>query len=272
MDDSRSIVKQSLIATIAVIAIAGAGYAGYHWFANRAPEPAPAPPSPPTAAPAAPAAAVAKPAGGPQYPIDERDSDHDTPLDQSDARFLEALAGVQGWRASALRMLVPEHLIRHIVATTDALTRDKLPLAVMPTRSVPGPFRASGPAEHASIADTNARRYEAIVGLATGLDTAQLAGVYRRFYPLFQQAYRELGYPKGYFNDRLVEVIDELLDAPDPKPPIAVAAPSAMYHYVDPDLEALPSGQKILVRVGSANEAALKTKLRALRKAITTPG
>jgi len=40
--------------------------------------------------------------------------------------------------------------------------------------------------------------------LAEKVDAKAFMAVYTRFYPLLQQAYRELGYPKGYFNDRLV--------------------------------------------------------------------
>ena len=43
----------------------------------------------------------------------------------------------------------------------------------------------------------------------------QVASLYLHFYPLFQQAYQSLGYPNGYFNDRLVATIDNLLAAPD---------------------------------------------------------
>jgi hypothetical protein len=118
------------------------------------------------------------------------------------------------------------------------------------------------------IAAANARRYEPIVSAAAALDMPALADVYRHFYPLFQQAYRELGYPKGNFNDRLVEVIDELLDAPDPAGPVAVVAPGVMYHYVDPDLESLSAGQKILVRMGPANEKIVKAQLAGFRKAV----
>ena len=47
-----------------------------------------------------------------------------------------------------------------------------------------------------------------LVTLMKSMDTQQLADLYFRFYPLFQQAYEDLGYPGQYFNDRLVEAID----------------------------------------------------------------
>jgi len=38
---------------------------------------------------------------------------------------------------------------------------------------------------------------------------------------LFQQSYEDLGYPGQYFNDRLVEVIDDMLKTPDVQGPIS---------------------------------------------------
>jgi len=47
----------------------------------------------------------------------------------------------------------------------------------------------------------NDERYEAYMRLLSSVDAARLVGVYTRFYPVLQQAYRELGYPNTYFND-----------------------------------------------------------------------
>ncbi|HXW65995.1 MAG TPA: DUF3014 domain-containing protein [Burkholderiaceae bacterium] len=266
-EESRSILWKSIGATAVVVIGLAAG--GYYWYQRSAEVSTTAPPEAPVPAPSAPApAATAEPEY--LYPIDETNSDHATALDQSDAKILDAITHLQGWRASALRLLLPKDLVRHIVATVDGLTGEKLSLQVLPTRPVSGLMQVNGSAKSATIAASNARRYEPYVQALTAIDTAQLSSLYRHFYPLFQQAYRELGYPKGYFNDRLVEVIDDMLEAPEPKPPIAVVAPRAMFHYVDPDLEALDCGQKILVRVGTANESAIKAKLREIRQAITT--
>jgi len=42
-----------------------------------------------------------------------------------------------------------------------------------------------------------------------------------------------------------------------------------MYTYADPALEARPSGQKLLMRMGPDNAAAIKAKLMELRALIT---
>ena len=102
------------------------------------------------------------------------------------------------------------------------------------------------------------------------LDMQRVAAVYLRFYPLFQQAYQGLGYPNGYFNDRLVQVIDHLLATPQPAQPIALVRPNVMYTYADPGLESRSAGQKLLIRMGPDNAAVIKAKLTELRAAITT--
>lgn len=262
MDETRSILTQSVVLTgAAILAVAGI-FGAYYWYDHRATE------APAVAAPVAKPAPPPAVAQGPDHPIDDHDADHVTPLDQSDAVFLDALSHVSGWNAQILQMLLPSHLIRHIVATVDALPREKLPIAALPTRPVPGSLRVNAQGAGSVIAVANSHRYEPLVNAVSALDMAALAGVYRHFYPLFQQAYKELGYPKANFNDRLVEVIDDLLEAPDPQGAIEVVAPGVMYHYVDADLESLPAGQKILVRMGEANEKAVKQKLREFRKAV----
>jgi hypothetical protein len=100
------------------------------------------------------------------------------------------------------------------------------------------------------------------------VDTGRLVALYVRFYPLFQQAYRELGYPKGYFNDRLVEVIDHLLVTPEITGPIRLTKPWIMYEFADPALEARSAGQKTLIRMGPANALRVKAKLREFRRQI----
>jgi hypothetical protein len=97
----------------------------------------------------------------------------------------------------------------------------------------------------------------------------RFAAVYLRFYPLFQKAYQDLGYPTGYFNDRLVTVIDMLLATPQITGPIELVRPNVMYVFTDRKVEALPAGQKLLIRMGADNATAVKAKLMELRAIIT---
>src|SRR5204863_944604 len=97
------------------------------------------------------------------------------------------------------------------------------------------------------------------------VQTRALVYGYTRAYPLFQRAYEELGFPGLYFNDRLVQALDDLLAAPEPAAPPALVRPKVLYEFADPDLETRSAGQKTMVRMGADNERRVKAKLREIR-------
>jgi hypothetical protein len=101
------------------------------------------------------------------------------------------------------------------------------------------------------------------------VDIKKFVAAYVHYYPLFQQEYQNLGYPSGYFNDRLVEAIDDMLAAPEISGPVRFIRPKVIYLFVDPELEALSAGKKIMIRMGSENASRIKTKLREVRSELT---
>ena len=159
--------------------------------------------------------------------------------------------------------------MRHLVVTIDNLPRQRIAVEKRPTTELAGSFLAQGDELHSTLDPQNFARYQSMVAVIDKLDMQQVAAVYVHFYPLFQQAYQNLGYPNGYFNDRLVQVIDSLLAAPQPAAPIQLVRPNVMYTFADPALEARPAGQKLLIRMGPDNAAIIKAKLTELRTAIT---
>ena len=190
-------------------------------------------------------------------------------LNDSDQPLHDALVMVPG-AAAVEKMLEPQNLIRHIVASVDNLPRKKVAVDLRPIHATPGQFQVDSAGDHVTIAPQNAQRYAPFVDLVRQVDERQLADLYIHYYPLFQQAYEDLGYPSEYFNDRVIEVIDNLLATPDVKGPIELVQPNVMYQYADPKLEALSAGQKTLLRMGPANEALIKDKLRSLRALLAT--
>jgi hypothetical protein len=110
-----------------------------------------------------------------------------------------------------------------------------------------------------------------LIAMVERIDMLEIASFYRRYYPLFQDAYDRLGNPRArYFNDRLIDVIDHLLATPVPDEPLALARPKVLYVYADPELEALSSGQKAMLRIGRENAARVKAQLREFRSAIAS--
>jgi hypothetical protein len=229
------------------------------------------PPAPPSATEAGDEVAAAEPSTRIENPVPEPVEGRPPlpELDDSDGEVLTSLRELFG--AQTLdAYLVPREPIRRFVLYVDSLDREPLPLWLRPVRRIPGVFAVDA-GEQASIAASNAQRYDAAVAVLARTDMARVAQVYRRYYPLFQDAYDRLGNPRTrYFNDRLIRILDHLDQTPDVAEPILVVRPKVLYLYADPELEELSSGQKVLLRMGSANRAAVKAKLRELRAAIAT--
>jgi len=164
------------------------------------------------------------------------------------------------------RFFILEHFIERFVVMVDNLPRPQLPKTHRPVKQSPGGFLAQGERDHLTIDPANYRRYAPLVKMLASLNTRQVVAIYKRLYPLFQEAYENLGYPDAYFNDRLIEVIDHMLETPQASDPIYLVQPKALYLFADPDLEALSAGRKILIRCGPENAIQIKSILRDYRK------
>jgi hypothetical protein len=244
----------------AVVAVAVA-VGGWFWYSSHK-----APPAAPVAA--APAAPSAPSEAQVAHPIAAETEAAALPaLNDSDAVAHDSLAGVIG-REPVEQFLVPQNIVRHIVVTVDNLPRKKLAVELRPLKATPGQTVTATQGDLTSLSPDNFARYAPLMHVLEKTDVKALAVVYQRLYPLFQQAYEDLGYPGKYFNDRLVEVIDQLLQTPEITTPIQLTQPKVFYEYADPDLEARPAGQKLLIRMGPENERLIKAKLRDFRAEI----
>jgi hypothetical protein len=210
---------------------------------------------------------------GPLHPIDAltiKTSDWPAtkplpPLDDSDAYFLLETGSIFGADIEAL--LIRDAIIDRFVATVDNLSRKHVSHKIRPVQGLATPFVVEGADDSDTIylgAD-NFHRYDALVAHIASADLDDVTDMYRRYYPLFQKSYERLGYPKAYFNDRLVEVIDLMLSTPETDAPLVLVRPNVLYQFADPALEDLSSGQKLLLRIGNEHAATVKEVLRQLR-------
>ncbi|HFT6993313.1 DUF3014 domain-containing protein [Stenotrophomonas maltophilia] len=232
---------------------------------QSAPASSGAPPQPKAAAAPAPAPPPIK------HPLDTGDAaDPALPrLAESDAAAWGSLSQLfQG--EGPLTLLLRDHLIQRLVTQVDNLDKPSVPPTALAARPLPGSLQVEPGEGGERIAAGNAARYAPYVQAFTSLDPAATAAAYKRFYPLIQQAYVDLGRPEGYFNDRLVAVIDHLLDTPElAQAPQVERDERGRYRFVDPTLQSRSIGQKALLRMDPAQARAVKQQLQAIRSAIT---
>jgi hypothetical protein len=275
-DDLRPARESSLwILVVLVVLALGAGAVWWRWMHQQAAtvEATPAVTAPPPDAPAPPPVAVAP--AQPQNPVDTTADASLPKLDDADTYVRSALAELLGAKAVG-SFLQTDGFVHRFVATVDNLPRDQAAARMWPVQRAPKRFMASGSKETQTISLDNGARYTPLVLFAESVDPQRAAALYQKLYPLFQQAYEELGYPNRHFNDRLVQVIDHLLQAPEPAGPLQVKLveikgdtpserPWVHYEFIDPGLESLSAGQKMMIRTGLVNERRLKARLREFR-------
>jgi hypothetical protein len=245
-----------LIAAIVVAVLVGTGA---YFYAQQQHPPAAAAEAPPPIADAAPAEVPAAASAASEPAIQ-----HPLPAPAATAPLsVEAALAELFDRKTLLAMFQTQDVARRVVATVDNLGRAHAPVALWPINATAGRLAVDKRDGAELIGADNAARYTPFVALVESVDLSS--------------------FPKRYFNDRLVAVLDQLLATPVPSEPLKVHLPQingpvkperpwVTYEFDDPALQSLSAGQRILLRMGPENERRLKARLGELRRLVTSAG
>lgn len=208
----------------------------------------------------------------PQPVIAEPEPQPDTPafvlprLDNSDqlirdgAVSLTRHEGINSWLGS-------DELVRKTVVFVDNIaagTVAREPGAALAPRS---PMIVKEISEGVYVMDERSYdRYNQVTNVFLSLDTERAVEFYLLLKPLFAEAYGELGYPDGGFDEVILRAIGRLLETPDLTEPAKLVRPVVMYEYQDKRLENLSPAQKQLLRMGPKHSLAIKNKLRDIAR------
>ena len=281
-------MNKSRFALALLLVLVLLGVAAWYYRPQLAEAPAPvAPQTQPVQQPVVAAVPVEPPAPPPiQHPVQAIEAAPPPPavralppLGQSDPRVREDLNTMLG-RKKVEQFLLLDSFMRRTVATIDNLGREHAAPSMWPVHPTPGRFATLRRPEGEIINPDNGQRYSPLVQFIETVNSRQIVQLYVSLYPLFQQAYEELGYPKAYFNDRLIAVIDLLLATPvqenplivelvEVKGPIPSERPWTRYEFADDDFQSLAAGQKMLLRTGPVNHRRLRAKLLEYRALLT---
>jgi len=192
-------------------------------------------------------------------------------LNESDAGVLAALQELRG--ESLLRLIVPQEVLRKFVLAVNGIQEGKVVHEYRPIVSPPPPFiseqftvMVEGVAvDQERVSMNNFQRYEPYVTTLALIDPDAAVALYKRFYPLMAEAFKELGLKKSNFHTVMIGAIDNILAAPDVGGDLLLVHPKVFYQYADPSLEKLPQTHKLMLRMGPENARSVKASLRQLR-------
>jgi hypothetical protein len=279
-------MNRTLAAVVAVIVVLG----GIAWYVYQGRQESAAPPPAavetvpepaPLVVPEAPQPEVEAPAPVAPPPAEFVEEEPLPALEESDAYVSATLGGLVG-EAAVMRYFAGENIVDKAVATVSALDGRQVPKPILalhgpgdeyPAIPITDPETvirdAAGDPVPQYRADPAAyARYRPYVEMLEAVEPGAFVDLLREHEELFDESFRQLGYANGRFEDRLAQIIDQLLATPAVDEPLRLVKPEAFYLFADERLEALSAGQKILLRMGNDNAARVKSWLSEVRKTL----
>jgi len=160
-----------------------------------------------------------------------------------------------------------DQLIRKTVAFTDNISNGNIAKEPAVALAPRGQFSVDEISDGVYVVNERSyERFNNVTNILMSIDSKRAVEFYVLLRPLFQEAYGELGYPSGEFDEIILRAIGRLLETPRITEPANLIRPVVMYEYQDPKLESLSPAQKQLLRMGPKNADSVKDKLRDIAR------
>ena len=195
---------------LVILILIGAGGVYWYYYKTRQASQALEKPKAEEAAPPSPAAET-KPGGGkeglPEPPVKLPG------LDQSDDFARQMLKGLSP-HGKITDWLKSKNIIRVMTAAIDNIAAGKSPRAHLGFLFQGQVFPMTEKEGKIYLDPKGYERYDLLADAFVSLNTGMTIQAYEKAKPLFQEAYRDLGYPQKDFHATLIEAIQKVLEAP----------------------------------------------------------
>jgi hypothetical protein len=162
-------------------------------------------------------------------------------------------------------------LITRLLATTGIVRGATVAVVQIGDGKTPSaPLRALQPVtrlrirggERGAIDPASYARHDAATAALTSIDPAAAAQVYVNVKQLFDEAYREQGFPSGDFDEAIVRAIARMQETPELNADPVLLRREGFYEHDDETLRRLAPVQRQLLLIGPANREKLMRWLR----------
>ena len=182
-------------------------------------------------------------------------------LAASDA-MLRELAAQLSQHPMLARLLATRGLVRSITLAVVQIGDGRTP--AQPLAALRPPTRLEVSAASGHVDEASYVRWETAVRALQSIPARDLAQVYVNLKPLFDEAYRELGYPDGDFDEAISRALRMLQATPEHTGDLTLLRRDGYFEHDDASLRSLPPVQKQLLLMGADNRARVLTWLGQL--------
>jgi hypothetical protein len=183
------------------------------------------------------------------------------PLSDSDTMLRELVATLSRHPLLA-RVLAQKGVVRAATLAVLQIGDGKTPMVPLAALRPASRLALAGGASSGRLDSATYARWEGAVRSLLSINATDAAQVYVNVKPLFDESYREMGYPDGDFDEAIVRAIRMLNATPElSDDPVLLARP-AYFEHEDAALRALPPVQKQLLLTGPNHRRDVLTWLR----------
>ncbi len=258
-----------IAAAVLVVLLLGAGV--LYWHYTRPPAAPPTVEQPKTTEPSQPPPAAEVKVGeekeAPTQPEVRLPS-----LDQSDDFVRQMMRNLSphGKLGEWLRI---KNIIRVFVAAVDNIANGKSPRPQLGFLSPGQAFAASEKGDRIYLDPKGYQRFDIITDAIVSFSSSRTVQVYQKLRPLFQEAYKELGYPQKDFHMTFIQAMKRVLDSPIVEREVLLKeeGKGLNYVFIDEGLENMTEVQKHLLRMGPRNTQKIQQKVREITLALGVP-
>jgi hypothetical protein len=263
--------SKSILIAAAVIAILLLGAGVLYWHYTRPPAALPTVEQPKATEPSQPPAAAEVKVGeekeAPPQPEVKLPA-----LDQSDDFVRQMMRNLSphGKLGEWLRI---KNVIRVFVAAVDNIANGKSPRPQLGFLSPGQAFPVTEKGDRIYLDPKGYGRFDIITDAIVSFSSTRTAQVYQKLRPLFQEAYRELGYPQKDFHATFIQAMKRILDAPIVEREVLLKeeGKGLNYVFIDDGLENMSEVQRHLLRMGPKNTQKIQQKVREIALALGVP-
>ena len=220
-------------------------------------EPAPAPieAEVPAAPIAAPVATEVQPKTPPAPVVTE---------ETGDRYARESIDAVNGGKALA-QFVAGDYVVERAVAIIDALRRGEVPYKLLPVGKPSTTFPISDDGLRVTLDAAGFSRYDGFAQWVGGLDTTALVSLLNDYEMIATQALTRMGVSDFDIRSAVLAATTQILSTPQVAVDAELMRREANWVYMDPELEALSSLQKQVLRMGPENADIIQQKARDIR-------
>ena len=183
----------------------------------------------------------------------------------------ESSDAVNGGKALA-QFVAGDYVVERAVAIIDALRRGEVPYKLLPVGKPSTTFPISDNGLRVTLDTAGFSRYDGFAQWVGGLNTPALVSLLNDYEMIATQALTRMGVTDFDIRSAVLAATTQILSTPQVAVDAELMRREANWVYMDPELEALSSLQKQVLRMGPENADIVQQKARDIRGALLDDG